>query len=56
MNFVNLEVPSCIPSKCGYDYLLIENPSNKKYCFDDFEIPIKNYNEDLMESLDVILL
>ena len=56
LNFVNLEVPSCIPSKCGYDYLLIENPSNKKYCFDDFEIPIKNYNEDLMESLDVILL
>ena len=41
VKFLNAEIPSCIPSKCGHNFILTENPSNKKYCFDDFQIPFQ---------------
>ena len=35
---------------------LAENPSNKKYCFDYYHFSLRNYNEEIIESLNIILL
>ena len=50
LQLLNLEIPSCIPSYCGNDFILTGNPSNKKYCFDQYPIIIRNYDEDIFES------
>ena len=51
LQLLNLEIPSCIPSYCGNDFILTGNPSNKKYCFDQYPILIRNYDDDILESL-----